>query len=125
MALFGKGKSILSCLQMEAYGADINNRPRSLPGGKPRILIDGYQIPLYFKTGLAYPCCRKPTKDETGLLPHLIMTANVDWDPKLYDNDIESFKDFHDPTLDVVDHINPFNAYGEFRSRKVATHHLE
>ena len=26
MALLGKGKSILSCLQMEAFGADINNR---------------------------------------------------------------------------------------------------
>ena len=41
MALLGKGKSILSCLQMEAYGADINDRSRLLPGGKQRILVDG------------------------------------------------------------------------------------
>ena len=34
MALLGKVKSILSCLQMEAYGADINDCPCSLPGGK-------------------------------------------------------------------------------------------
>jgi hypothetical protein len=34
MALLGNGKSILSCLQMEADGADINDRPHSLPGGK-------------------------------------------------------------------------------------------
>jgi hypothetical protein len=26
MALLGKGKSILSCLHMEAFGADINDR---------------------------------------------------------------------------------------------------
>jgi hypothetical protein len=52
------------------------------------------------------------------------MTSNVYWDPNPYDNDIESFEDFHDPTLYVVDHITPFNAYGEYRNRKVATHHL-
>jgi hypothetical protein len=52
MALFGKGKRILSCLQMEAHGADINDRSQLLPGGKQRILIDGYQSPLDFKNGL-------------------------------------------------------------------------
>jgi hypothetical protein len=41
MALLGKGKSILSCLQMEAHGADINDRSKLIPGGKQRILIDG------------------------------------------------------------------------------------
>jgi hypothetical protein len=54
MALLGTSKSILSCLQMEAHGADINNRSRHLPGGKHRILIDGYQLPLDFKNGLPY-----------------------------------------------------------------------
>jgi hypothetical protein len=52
MALLGKGKSILSCLQMEVYGADINDRSRLLPGGKQRILMDGYQFSLDFKNGL-------------------------------------------------------------------------
>jgi hypothetical protein len=47
----GKGKSILSCLQMEAHGADINDHSRLLPGGKQRIMIDGYQLPLDFKNG--------------------------------------------------------------------------
>jgi hypothetical protein len=31
---------------------------------KRRILIDGYQIPLDFKNGLAYLRSRKPTEDE-------------------------------------------------------------
>jgi uncharacterized membrane-anchored protein len=61
MALLGKGKSILSCLQMEAFGADINDRSRLLPGGKQRIVIDDYQLPLDFKNGLPYLSCRKPT----------------------------------------------------------------
>jgi hypothetical protein len=42
MALLGKGKSILSCLQMESHGADIHDRSRLLPGDKQRILMDGY-----------------------------------------------------------------------------------
>jgi hypothetical protein len=41
MALLGKGKIILSCLQMEAHGADIHDCSSLLPGGKQRILIDG------------------------------------------------------------------------------------
>jgi hypothetical protein len=41
MALLGKGISILSCLQMEADGAIINDQSCSLPRGKQHILIDG------------------------------------------------------------------------------------
>jgi hypothetical protein len=52
MALLGKGKSILSCLQMEAHGADITDCSSLLSGGKQLILIDGYQMPLDFKNGL-------------------------------------------------------------------------
>jgi hypothetical protein len=52
MALLGKGKSILYCLQME--GANINNQSCSLPGGKQSILVDGYHLPLDFKNGLRY-----------------------------------------------------------------------
>ena len=81
MALLGKGKSILSCIQMEAYGADINDRSRLLPGGKQRILVDGYQLPLKFHNGLPYLPCRKPTEDELESLPHIIMTSDIDWDP--------------------------------------------
>jgi hypothetical protein len=39
MALLGKGKSVLSCLQMEAFGADINDCLCLLPSGKQCILI--------------------------------------------------------------------------------------
>ena len=96
MALLGKGKSILSCLQMEAFGADINNFSRLLPGGKQRIVIDGYQLPLDFKNGLPYLSCRKPTNNELKSLPHIIMTSDVDWDPSIYDNVIDDLEEFHD-----------------------------
>jgi hypothetical protein len=57
MALLGKGKCILLCIQMEAFGADINDRSQALPGGKQRIFVDGYQLPLEFKNGLPYLHC--------------------------------------------------------------------
>jgi hypothetical protein len=52
--LAGKSKSILSCLQMEAHGEDINDCSHLLPGGKQRVLMDGYQLPLDFTNGLPY-----------------------------------------------------------------------
>jgi hypothetical protein len=58
MALLRKGKSILSFLQMEAHRADINDCSCLLPGGKQRILMDEYQLPLDFKNGLPYLRCR-------------------------------------------------------------------
>jgi hypothetical protein len=121
MALLGKGKSILSCLQMEAFGADINDRSRLLPGGKQRIVIDGYQLPLDFKNGLPYLSCRKPTDDEISSLPHIIMTSDIDWDPSMYDNVIDDIEDFHDTTVYENDDEN-FDHYGEYRHRTIATH---
>jgi hypothetical protein len=73
--VLGKGKSTLSCLQMEHYGAEINDKSIRLPGGKQRIVMDGYQIPLTFRNGLAYLKCCPPTDAEVDLLPHLTMTA--------------------------------------------------
>jgi hypothetical protein len=86
--------------------------------------MDGYQIPLLFKNGLAYLPCRNPTEEEIGLLPHVVMTSDVDWDPSLYDNVIEDMDAFHDPTLDFIDHDNPFNEYGEYRNCTIAMHTL-
>jgi hypothetical protein len=121
MALLGKGKSILSCLQMEAHGADINYQSHLLPGVKRRILMDGYQLPLDFKNGLPYFRCRTPTDVELDSLPHIVMTSDVDWDPSQYDKDINNLADFHGPSED--DHENHhFYQHAEYCHRTVVTH---
>lgn len=54
MALFGKGQSILSCLQMETYGDRINARSRLYPGGHHVILVNCYLISFSFNNSLPY-----------------------------------------------------------------------
>jgi hypothetical protein len=50
------------------------------------------------------------------LLPHIVMTSDVDWDPSRYGKDIENLADFHDPSED--DHENyDFDWYGEYHHR--------
>jgi hypothetical protein len=93
VALLGKGMSIMSCLQMQAYGASINDQSCSLPGGKQCILVDGYHLLLDFKNDLPYLWCRKPTEAEISSLPHII---TMNWDPKQYDITINEIKQFHD-----------------------------
>ena len=106
---------------MEAFGAAINDRSRLLPGGKQRIVIDGYQLPLDFKNGLPYLSCRKPSVEELSSLPHIIMTSDVDWDPSMYDNVMDDIEKFHDTTAHDHDDEN-FDQYGEYRHRTIATH---
>jgi hypothetical protein len=106
---------------MEIHGADINDCSRILSGGKQRILMDGYQLPLNFKNGLPYLRCPTPTEEELASLPHIVMTSDVDWDPSQYDKDIDNFADFHDPSEDAHENYH-FNQYGEYHHRTVATH---
>jgi hypothetical protein len=98
---------------MAHYGAEIKDKSLRLPGGKQRIVINGYQIPLMFRNGLAYLKCRPPTDAEVDSLPHLIKTANADWDPTSYDNVISDLHKFYDQDIYEVHHGN-FDAHGNY-----------
>jgi hypothetical protein len=50
------------------------------------------------------------------------MTSDIEWDPSLYDNVVEDLQEFHNTSVDFIDHDNPFDQYGEYRFRTVATH---
>ena len=121
MALLGKGKSILSCIKMEHYGAEINDKSRRLPGRKQRVLIYGYQLPLDIHNGLPYLRCRVPTTAEVNTLPHIIMTSDIDWDPSVYDNIIDDMDVFFDTNEDEV-YDSAFDAQGNYRHRTISTH---
>ena len=76
----GTGRSILSCIQMEAFGIDVGDRAISL-GGTQRIKTpEGYVIPISFERGLAYINIRPFTDKEFETLPHVFLTGAEHWD---------------------------------------------
>jgi hypothetical protein len=86
--------------------------------------MDGYQLPLEFKNGLPYLRCHKPTDEELSLLPHIIMTSDVVWDPSLFDNNNDNIQEFYDPVEEIPEHEYNFDQYGEYRHCTVATHNV-
>jgi hypothetical protein len=49
------------------------------------------------------------------------MTADVDWNPGIFDNDINDVKAFLDMDHDIIHH-RPFDQYGEYQYQTVAIH---
>ena len=86
---FGQGKTIHSPAQLGAFGHDGNDRSvTSLCGtGKQRIITpDGYIIPLSIADGLAYMKMCKPTQEDLDTLPYIILTGDMEWDPRCMDH---------------------------------------
>jgi hypothetical protein len=105
MALVGKGIRIFSCIQMENHKVDMNENPRRVSVGN-HILMDGYQIRLDIKNELAYLCCRKPSEYDLETLPHIIVNADVDWNPSICDKNIDDLETFNDANDDDIHHGN-------------------
>jgi hypothetical protein len=83
--------------------------------------MDGDQIPLDINNGLAYLHCRLPTIHELETLLHIIMTADVDWNPSIIDNDVDNVESLFNTNEDIIHH-GPFDQYGEYRYQTVAIH---
>jgi hypothetical protein len=71
-ALLGKGSTIHSPCQLEAYHNDVNDKSVHVKGGLQRIqTLDGYIIPLCIKAGLARMNIRPYTDEEWNSYPHV------------------------------------------------------
>jgi hypothetical protein len=116
-AYIGKGKTIHSCTQLEAHKQTVHDRSKKV-GGKQHIeTLDGYIIPLNIRQGLPYMTIRPYTDKEWETLPHVILTADVDWDPSILDFEQEDndawFNAMEDlPTL-ATDPL--FDEYEDYR----------
>ena len=69
--------------------------------------------------GLTYLRCRQPSEDELSTLPYIIVTSNIDWDPSIYDQNVEDVEEFYDSNEDDVYH-SLYDEYREYRHRTVA-----
>ena len=77
-AYVGKGKTIHSCGQLDAYKLTVHDKSIKI-GGLQRIETpDGYIIPLNVRNGLIYMSIRPYTDNEWETLPQVILTADVD-----------------------------------------------
>jgi len=55
-------------------------------GGRQCIFThDGYSLPLTIRDGLAYLDMCKPSDAEYQSLPHIILTSDAGWDPRVLD----------------------------------------
>jgi len=81
------GKTILSCVQSEAFGIHIDDRSSVLGRGQQTITtLEGFILPLNFINGLPYLPSRPFTDSEWNTLPHILMTSDTDWDPARCDD---------------------------------------
>ena len=112
------GKSIWSALQLEAYGCVVQDKAKGLNGGEQPYIQspDGYKFPLRIRQGLAYADCRPVQDDEWEKLPQTYMSSDNDWDPRVFDHEVESGWD-HGETDPVKEHFDelPYDQFGNFK----------
>jgi hypothetical protein len=60
---------------------------------------------------------RPYTDSEYETLPHVILTSDVDWDPRIMDFNIEDDDDWYDAISDNVNHSELFDAFGDYKGR--------
>ncbi len=112
-----QGRSIHSACQLESFENAVNDRSIHV-GGLQRIqTIDGYVFPLSIRDGLPYLGMRPYTDAEFDSLPHVILTSDVDWDPRILDFDIAGDDAWFDAISDDVDHSALFDAFGDYKHR--------
>ena len=88
-AYTGKGKTIHSSRQTEAFKQLVYDKSVKV-GGKQRVeTVNGYIIPLNFRNGLPYITMRPYKDSEWEALPHVTFTADVSWDPTILDHEME------------------------------------
>ena len=93
-AYTGKGKSIHSCVQLEAHKQAVHDKSMKVGGKQCIVTLDGYVIPLNIRSGLPYMSIRPYTDQKWDHLPHVIFTADTDWDPTIIDHELDSQEDW-------------------------------
>ena len=92
-AYTGQHQSILSCIQMEHHGLDVDDKHIMSGGSSSVATPEGIVFHLAFENGLPYLPLRPFTDSEWDTLPHIIMTPACVWDPRLFD-DTSNPRDF-------------------------------
>jgi hypothetical protein len=113
-----QGRSIDSSCQLEAFNNDVNDKSIHIPGGLQRIQTpDGCVFPLSVRDGLPCLGMRPHTDAEFDSLPHVILTSDVDWNPRVLDFDIDNDDAWCDAISDNANHSELFDVFGNYKGR--------
>ena len=123
-AFHGIGRTIHSAGQFEHYKNMVDDRSMKAGGKQCTHTKDGYVTPLDIINGL--PCMKmEPHSDqEWNDLPHVILTAGDQWDPRVLDHSLTEQEDWYNiiKQLDGGLLKTPFDEFGNYRKRQVPTH---
>ena len=120
----GRGQTILSCVQMEAFGVTVDDKSVKVGGKQCISTPDGFEIPLDIKNGLAYIKMRPPTDRELASdIPHVVLTSDADWDPTALDHSIDDVEQWASarPTDGPEEVERPFDNLGILKATKAVT----
>ena len=124
VAWTGRHQSIISAIQLEHFRNRVDDRAEQLGGGQQITTADGYNFPLSINNGLPYMNMRAFTKDEYLSLPHVIMTSELPWDTRLYDNHVDpSSKEYKLAKPENL-HLLPYDEY-DVRGDYIGVHAAE
>ena len=110
-AYTGQHQSIISSLQMEHYGIEVDEKHPSFGGECRLVTPDGFIFPLCFENGLAYLEVRPYTQEEHDTLTHVTMTSAKIWDPRIFDKETDSISSL--PILSERYHHKDYDRFGE------------
>jgi len=99
-ALHGRGKTIHSSSQLEHYKNVVNDRPLKLGGTQSITTNDGHTSPSDFQNGSPSLKLRPYMDEEWDTFPTVIMTEDMEWDPRHYDQEISNEKAWYDKQPD-------------------------
>ena len=99
-ALLGKGKTIHSCGQLEHCKLTVDDKSRKVGGKQCITTIDGYVISLNVRNGLPHMSMQPHTDKEWNRLPKVFLTADIKWDPKVLDAEMEDDEEWFNSMSD-------------------------
>ena len=121
-AFTGKGRSIHSTPQLEAFRQCVDDKSVRVGGLQRLTTHDGYIMPIDIINALPYLKTRACSDDDWHNLPHVIMTSPDEWDPASldYEHDPQTFHEAHDDGP-LPDHR--FDERGDYRHRHSVDEH--
>ena len=118
-AYSGKGRTIHSVGQIEAYQNTVFDRSIKVGGKQCMVTLDGYVVPLDFHWGLPYLQMSPHTDEEWETLPHVVITGPGEWDPTSLDYYITTQEDWFERVKELDEGLldSNFDEYGNYKDR--------